>query len=278
MPGRAGGVGHPGASATLSGAVVVDEGEAIVRRVLVVLLAVLALVAGACSSDGGDGDESTAGTSAGGDAGQDGGQDGGDSEFCDLAVALSELDEDEVSEEEALEALDELIEAAPDAGVRAGLETFREAAAVGEDELSEDQFGELFGAAFVVGAYLEEECGLTDEDSFLGGGGDDPVDGTDDAGDEDDAMSIDSIQAWLEAEHGGEAWLDALATWSVFNDSQVTVGPFSEDLSPEDALAACEGLAAYVFEQAPGGSVTVNDVDGMPVVEAEDGGDCTPVG
>lgn len=262
-----------------------DGGGVAVRRLLVAGSVVLVLLTGACSSDGDDGGSGGEGAEA------------APEEFCAMIEQFMGMDEDEVSEDEALALLDELIEASPRAGLTGALETVREMVSVPEDELSEDQFGEVFGATLLIGAYLEDECGIDaglldggmqDDDVDVGFGDDEPGGDVESGDDEpsgvDDVvspgespMSLDSIQAAMEADHGGAAWLEALGSWSVSNERSVTVAPVSEDLSPADAMAACEALAAYVLDQEPEGSVTVSDTSGQPVVEAVDGQPCTAV-
>ena len=267
------------------------------RRVLVAALAATLLLAGACSSDDGD-DEVSSDATAGEAATEEG---GGDTEaFCDLAEEMSAMEEGEVSDEEALELLDELVAAAPRPSLEAALETLRMTIELPEDEIGEEQFGELFGAAFVVGAFLEEECGLADGGGFLGGSDDESFGGSfegeaslgggsDDEDDEpsgvDDVvspgespMSLDSIQAAMEERHGDEDWLELLSSWSVGNERSITVSPVGDPITPDQALAACEALLGYAVEHEPEASVTVNDAEGTTLVEAVDGGDCTPVG
>ena len=267
------------------------------RRLLIAALAATLVLAGACSSDDGDDEVSSDATADG--AATD--EDGGDTEaFCDLAEEMSAMDEDEVSEEEALEVLDELIAAAPRPSLEAALETLRSSMDLPEDEIGEEQFGELFGAAFVVGAFLEEECGLAEGGGFLGGSGDDGFGGSfegeaslgggsDDEDDEpsgvDDVvspgespMSLDSIQAAMEDEHGDEDWLELISSWSVGNERSISVAPVGEPITPDQALAACEALQGYAVQHEPEASVTVADGEGTTLVEAVDGGDCAPVG
>ena len=222
--------------------------------------------------------------------------------FCDQADELEALEAsgDEPDEDEARAMFDELVDAAP--------ERYQDTLAPLGDMMGDssgedmDAFGTAFTSVFWLVGVLEVECGIVDDSGGLFGGGDLSLEGStsidedfgtgealglddpsttedlfpDDTSEDDELepMDIDAIQAWLEDNYGGEAWLDALGSWTVSNQMYVTVAPTTDPLSDDEALAACEAISEYVYDQEPEGSVTVSTPDGEPQAESEAGGAC----
>lgn len=241
---------------------------------------------------------------------------GGDdwSAFCDKAAELDAADEGgDLSDEEGQAAFAELVALAPER-YQELLDPLAEMMATGDepaDAESMEMFGDLFGGLLYLVGVLQVECGLDmGDDSLLSGSGgmdldmggsfemdegdlglgedaDDPTgDTTDDAFDDDpfeddsfsdEPMDIDVIEAWLLANYPDAPWREAISSWSVSNDEYVIVAPGEAAFSDDDALAACEAIAEYVFGQVPDGTVEVTTPEGNVQASADEGAPCSLV-
>jgi len=227
--------------------------------------------------------------------------------FCDEVDRLEARQErGELDEDDAAEALSGLVATAPER-YQPMLQTFADLAETSEsDEPSLDgfdAFGDILMFAGFFGTVLEVECGIEPDDldlDFGMGGSSDfdfgefdmdefdmdefdmdefDMDDPSESDDLDDPMSIDSIQAALEAEFGGASWLEQISSWTVSNSRDVDVAPFEAWLADTDPIDACEGLASYVLTQEPDATIRVLDEQYEPLVElTPDTGTCQTVG
>lgn len=279
----------------------------ILTRSTALLATCALLLLGGCSDDGGgdgdadppattapDGDETTT-TTDGGDSGDDDG--GGDAQaFCDFLLEQEDLDMNEDDPEVIAAAMDQMRSLAPEAisdDVDAVLDVMEQLAELDEDD--PDAMGAMFGLVmdpeFIavserIDQFGVDECDL--EPGELMGSGDEgsatvtsmvgtPLDDDDPTG-SDDGLSIDALQQYIDESYGDEPWADQLSSWSIMGETAVQVGPFEDDLSSEDALAACEVLAVKVLELEPDASLEILDAAGDPVVIWSSGSErCVPV-
>ncbi len=130
------------------------------KLVVVGIVAVLSLTGAAC---GGDDDDDAGG----------GGGGGGGGDFCDQARALDEQDTEDISPEESLESLRDISDDAPDElqdEIDLLIELGELVVEAGDDpEAQAEAFAdvdqeELTTASATLTAYLEEECGITEDD------------------------------------------------------------------------------------------------------------------
>ena len=198
--------------------------------------------------------------------GDDDSSGGGDQEaFCETLASSAEGPD--LESEEGIAAFRELIEVAP-GEIRGDLDVLADAVErlEGLDENDPDAFEEFFTIALdprVVSAtenledYAVERCGL-DPDNFDDDGeesGSDPLEVDADLG----VVSVDGIQAHLDAEYTGAEWVDEINGWSVFMGRRVEVQ--GDDLA-DDALVACEAILGYATGIDPEATVKVSDFSG----------------
>lgn len=207
------------------------------------LAVVLLLAAVACGGDDG-GSESADG-------------DGDPEAFCDRLVELDEADELDLDDADALAALDELVELAPeeiDSDLSRIQDAFEELVA-----LEEDGGEDAFGAAFEIildprltsslddfAEYAEDECGVEVEGADgLGDlsddlSGDFSTDFSDDLTDDDPSPAQD-LRAFLEENHPDYSDLaEGIGTVELGADSVQVTLTLSETTDADTAVAICE--------------------------------------
>lgn len=253
------------------------------RRLLLALLCAAALLGAAACSDDGDGDSADTGSAtddsvAGdGDEGDDEQASGASEDFCASAADLTavlEGDDTDLPDEEAIAALQDLADAAPEE-IQDDVQTVTDA----YDELREldpedaDNFEavldllfdpEFIGAVEQVGVYLEAECSVDIETpSEAGLGGDD-----DEAPDEGEVDSS-ALRTYLEAEDAAlEARIQTIATVSGL---EVSIGVRNLD-DPAEAVEICDTLSGFVYDEvgATGTTIKVSDTSGTLLASRED--------
>lgn len=245
-------------------------------------IAALTLLTASCGSSG---DSATAPTSSEPAA-------SGDVEaFCDLLREAEDDDTDFGEDTEAVLAeIAEMRALAPeelrdDIDVLAGV--FEEFAEFDEDD--PEAFGAIFGlflrpdvlaATERLEEFGVETCGLEPSDSSDDFDFDEDFDVDEDFDfdfdfDEDsdadsddveeDGLTLDTLQDEVEDRHGDESWAGKLSSWFMVN-ADVTVGPFGEDLTEDEAFAACDAISEIVLEFESNSEITVADRDGDAVV------------
>jgi hypothetical protein len=144
------------------------------------------------------------------------------------------------------------------------------------DEDDPDAFGEIMALMFdpeviAAGETLEEfgveECGLEPEDDDETDFGFDDSDVNVDEDDEDarDPASIDAMQDYVDDAYSQESWADKLSSW-VRIGSDISVGPIAEELSEDEAFAACDALLEYLTSIDSDAQLTISDSEGNPLV------------
>jgi hypothetical protein len=212
------------------------------------LLTIVLLAAVACGGDDG-GSESADG--------------GGDPEaFCDRLVELDDADELDLEDDEALAALDELVELAPDE-IDSDLTRIQEAL---EElvALEEDGGEDAFGAAFEIvldprfnssledfAEYADDECGVEVEgaDDFDDLSGDLSSDFSSDFSDdltEDDLSPAQELRAFLDENHPDFSDLASGIGIAQVGDSELQVTLTLDETTDDDtAVAICEATLDF---------------------------------